>query len=195
VGEFAGVADELEALASRLAAHEQGHLYLGFAEAANAYGDSDGPFDHSPLMGLSNPLAPPMRLEVLADSVVGTAVLGAAYEGPPGCVHGGFVAAMFDELLGLTQTLSGKPGMTGRLTVSYRAPTPLHTELRFTGTVRSVSGRKIVCQGTIHAGDQLCAEAEGLFIHIDPQKFIEMRDERDAAVQAAKSAPADEGAG
>jgi acyl-coenzyme A thioesterase PaaI-like protein len=132
-----------------------------------------------------------MRLEVLEDSVVGSAVLGSAYEGPPGCVHGGVDAAMFDELVGLTQTLSGKPGMTGRLTVSYRAPTPLHTELRFTGKVRSVSGRKIVCVGTIHAGEQLCAEAEGLFIHIDPQKFIDMRDERDAAVQAASRPPSE----
>ena len=54
--------------------------------------------------------------------MVGTATFGAAYEGPPGCVHGGFVAAAFDEVLGSTQSLSGEPGMTGRLTVNYRSP-------------------------------------------------------------------------
>lgn len=184
--EFVGVAAELESLAARLAEHPQGHLYLGFAEAANSFGDSDGPFDNSPLMGLSNPLAPPMHLELRDDVVIGHATLGSAYEGPPGCVHGGFVAAMFDELLGLTQTLSGKPGMTGRLTVSYRAPTPLHAELRFRGALVSVTGRKIVCTGTIHSGERLCAEAEGLFISIDPSRFIEMRDQRDEAVRAAQ---------
>jgi acyl-coenzyme A thioesterase PaaI-like protein len=191
VEEFEGVADTIESLAARLAAYPQASLYLGFAEAANAYGDSEGPFDNSPVMGLSNPLAPPMRLEVLDDAVVGTAVLGSAYEGPPGYVHGGFVAAMFDELLGLTQTLSGKPGMTGKLNVTYRSPTPLHTELRFRGTVHSANGRKIVCHGTIHAGDTLCAQAEGLFIHIDPERFIAMRDARDAALRAPEAS--DEG--
>lgn len=186
VEEFEGVADTLESLTARLAAYPQASLYLGFAEAANSYGDSAGPFDNSPVMGLSNPLAPPMLLEVLDDAVVGTAVLGSAYEGPPGYVHGGFVAAMFDELLGLTQTLSGQPGMTGRLTVTYRSPTPLHTELRFHGAVASASGRKILCRGTIHAGDTLCAEAEGLFVHIDPERFLAMRDARDATVRGAK---------
>ena len=39
--------------------------------------------------------------------------VGPAYEGPPGCVHGGFIAAAFDEVLGSTQSLSGSPGMTG----------------------------------------------------------------------------------
>jgi hypothetical protein len=41
---------------------------------------------------------------------------GSAYEGPPGCVHGGYVAAAFDEMLGFVQSLGGNPGMTARLT-------------------------------------------------------------------------------
>src|SRR5262245_56588571 len=88
VGVFDGIADDLETIAARLGDHRQGHLYLGFAEAAMA-GDSLGPFDNSPLMGLSNPLAPPMHIDVLEDRVVGTVTCGSAYEGPPGYVHGG----------------------------------------------------------------------------------------------------------
>ena len=38
----------------------------------------------------------------------------AAYEGPPGYVHGGWVALTFDEILGMTNIASGHPGMTGR---------------------------------------------------------------------------------
>jgi acyl-coenzyme A thioesterase PaaI-like protein len=182
---FDGVADDLEAIAARLGDYPQGHLYMGFAEAANA-GDSEGPFYNSPLMGVSNPLAPPMHLQMLEDKVTGTVVCGSAYEGPPGHVHGGFVAAMFDELLGLTQSLSGKPGMTGRLTISYRSPTPLHTELRCEARVASISGRKIVCTGELYAGDTLCAEAEGLFISIDLERFAEMRDARDAGLPDAR---------
>ena len=78
------------------------------------------------------------------------------------------MAAAFDEVLGSTQSLSGSPGMTGRLTVSYRSPTPLETELRFVGWLERVEGRKIFTQGELWAGDRLCAEAEGLFISIQP---------------------------
>lgn len=89
------------------------------------------------------------------------------------------MAAAFDEVLGSTQSLSGSPGMTGRLTVHYRKPTPLETELRFEGWLESVSGRKILTRGELYAGDVLCAEAEGLFISIDPSRFAELKQERD----------------
>jgi acyl-coenzyme A thioesterase PaaI-like protein len=177
---FSGVADDLEAVAARLGAYPQEHLFVGFAEAANA-GDSDGPFDHSPFMGLSNPLAPPMVLHMEEDHVAGTVTCGSAYEGPPGHVHGGFVAAMFDELLGLAQSLSGNHGMTGRLTIHYRSPTPLHTELTMKGWLEKADGRKILCRGTLHAGDVLCAEAEGLFISVDFSRLQQMMEARDAA--------------
>src|SRR5690606_17353993 len=104
---------------------------------------------------------------------------GDAYEGPPGCVHGGYVAAAFDEVLGSAQSLGGRPGMTGRLTVHYRSPTPLRTELRFAGWVDRVEGRKTFTLGTLYAGDRLCAEAEGLFIAIDVRRYMELRRERD----------------
>ncbi len=186
---FHGVADELEAIAERLAAHPQGHLYFGYAEAANA-GDPGAAFDNSPLMGRSNPLAPPMLLEEHDDRIVGTVTCGSAYEGPPGCVHGGYVAALFDELLGLTQSLSGKHGMTGRLVVHYRNPTPLHRELRLEGTLDRADGRKIICSGRLFAGDMLCAEAEGLFVTVDFEKLQALLAARDAALGDGLSPPA-----
>jgi len=42
-----------------------------------------------------------------------------------------------------------------------------------------VEGRKTFTEGTLHAGDRLCAEAEGLFISIDFVKMMEMRKERE----------------
>jgi len=105
---------------------------------------------------------------------------GSAYEGPPGSVHGGFVAAAFDEVLGYVQSLSGNPGMTGTLTVVYRRPTPLHTELRFEGEIVRVEGRKIFTRGRVHAGDVLTAEAEGVFVSIDREKLEGLMKRRDA---------------
>lgn len=172
-------ADELEALADRFAEHPNASIYEGFAEAANA-GEPFAFFDHSPVQGRANPLAPPIELWMDDGKVVGTVTFGAAYEGPPGCVHGGFVAATFDEVLGATQSLSGSPGMTARLVVSYRAPTPLHTELRFVGTMDEVDGRKIHTSGQLFAGELLCAEAEGLFISIDFGRFADLKQRREA---------------
>ena len=140
----------------------------GFAEAANAGGTPHAHFDHSPVMGVANPIAPPSRIERLGDDqVVLHLRFGSAYEGPPGSVHGGMVAAAFDEVLGMAQSLGGQPGMTGTLTVRYRRPTPLHRDLRFVGTFVGVEGRKIFTTGACYDGDTLTAEAEGLFISVD----------------------------
>ena len=99
-------AEAAEAFADRLAGAPRGRRLWGFAESSNA-GNPRAMFDNSPLMGLANPIAPPMRLAVDDDGVVrGTAVFGTAYEGPPGHLHGGFVAAAFDEVLGMVQVMS-----------------------------------------------------------------------------------------
>ena len=49
-------------------------------------------------------------LGVADEHVVGHVVFGDAYEGPPGCVHGGFIAAAFDEVLGFTSRSPACPG-------------------------------------------------------------------------------------
>ena len=168
--ELRAAADGLERYAARLATHPRRVVPYGYGESANA-GDVAAFFDYSPMMGLSNPLAPPIRLEVEGQTVRGSVRFGAAYEGPPGHVHGGFVAAAFDEVLGFVQSTTGNPGMTGTLTIKYRRPTPLDTDLRFEGAVTRVEGRKIFAAGRLYAGDVLTAEAEGLFISVDLEKM------------------------
>jgi acyl-coenzyme A thioesterase PaaI-like protein len=177
--ELEAAADALERYAERLATHPRRKMPMGFSEVANA-GDVAGFFDMSPLIGLSNPMSPPIRLRVEDDEVRGTAIFGAAYEGPPGHVHGGFVAAAFDEVLGFAQSLSGNPGMTGTLTIRYRKPTPLYTELRFVARVLRVEGRKIFTEGQVFAGEVLTAEAEGLFISVDLAKMRALAEARRA---------------
>jgi acyl-coenzyme A thioesterase PaaI-like protein len=178
-------ADLLEAASAELGAWPHGRRYEGFAETTLAGGTSDFPpdqadfFEHSPIVGAANPLAPPLRLVVEDGVVHGYARFGAAYEGPPSAVHGGFVAAAFDEVLGMAQSLGGSPGMTGTLTVKYRRPTPLHTDLRFEARLDRQSGRKQFVSGSLWDGDSLCAEAEGLFISVDFSKIAEMMSRRD----------------
>ena len=194
--ELETAAARLEQYADHLSTHPQRKRYEGYAESALARGGQDPPpglpemggleggghFDFSPLIGRSNPLSPPIDVCVEDGRVVGEVVFGSAYEGPPGCLHGGYVAAAFDEVLGYAQSLSGNPGMTGTLRVVYRSPTPLHAPLRFEAWVDRVDGRKIFTRSTLHAGERLCAEAEGLFISIKPgtfQRLVEERAKRD----------------
>ena len=177
--ELAAAADALERYAERLAEHPKSHRYETWAETSPA-GDAGAFFDQSPLIGLANPLAPPIRVEADPDGkrVHGHVTFGAAYEGPPGCVHGGVVAAAFDEVLGFANSLSGNPGMTGTLTVRYRLPTPLHTPLRFEARFDRAEGRKIFTSGEVFAADARTAEAEGIFISVDRDKFRALYAER-----------------
>jgi acyl-coenzyme A thioesterase PaaI-like protein len=173
--EFEQARDLVEQAVAVLAQRGHGRDYAG-GEASLAEHHEAGNFlDYSPLVGPLNPLAPPIRVRMEhgddGDVVVGAAVFGDAYEGPPGCVHGGFIAASFDEVLGFVQSMSGQPGMTGRLEISYRSPTPLHREIRFRGRVDRIEGRKIFTSATLHHGDVLCAEAFGLFISMKPEVF------------------------
>ncbi|HET6795207.1 MAG TPA: PaaI family thioesterase [Acidimicrobiales bacterium] len=164
--ELGRAADAVEGLVEALSGYPRTRQYEGFAESANA-GTPDGFFDHSPIMGAANPLAPPVRLESAGDKVVGTVRFGAAYEGPPGCAHGGYIAAVFDEVLGMAQSMGGNPGMTGTLTVRYRRPTPLHRTLRLEGELVRVEGRKIFTAGRCLLDGEVTAEAEGIFISVD----------------------------
>jgi len=169
-------ADALEKYAERLSKYPTSRVYEGFAEVANA-GDTHLFFDHSPLIGMANPLAPPIRLVAFGDRVEGRATFGVAYEGPPGHVHGGCIAAAFDEVLGMAQSLTGSPGMTGTLTVRYRRPTPLLKELVFDARVDRVEGRKIFTRGAVSCEGRLTAEAEGVFIAVGHERFLAMASE------------------
>ena len=127
-------------------------------------GDDSILTERSGISGRSNPLAPPMEFLLDGEITRGHAIWGAAYEGPQDCLHGGFVAAAFDDLLGCAQMASGIAGFTGTLTVKMIKPTPLYRRIDYAAGVDRTEGRKIFCWGTAHDGDKLLAEAECLFI-------------------------------
>jgi len=117
--------------------------------------------------GLRNPFAStsmPVR-EIDEDRHVHRSFdLGAMYEGPPGLVHGGVSALVLDQLLGESAAVGGGPGMTARLTVHYRRPTPLGT-VGAEGWVDRVDGRKTIARGVLRDPEgNTTVEAEGLFV-------------------------------
>ena len=129
--------------------------------------ESQSPYVHvemNPLSGNGNPIAPPVNSWLKDGEAFGRVNMGWQYEGPPNCVHGGFIAAIFDDFLGMAQRLTKAPGMTGTLTVRYRKPTPLNVDLELHGYVKSSEGRKNLLIGEMRANGVLTAECEGLFI-------------------------------
>jgi acyl-coenzyme A thioesterase PaaI-like protein len=119
------------------------------------------------VMGLRNPFASFSRKNRSTDDegrIVYDVELGPMYEGPPGLVHGGVSALLLDQLLGEAAARAGGPGMTGRLTVHYRRPTPLG-KLRVRGWSERIEGRKSIARGDVLDPDgNVTVEAEGLFI-------------------------------
>jgi len=98
------------------------------------------------------------------------------YEGPPHGVHGGYVAGLFDDILGSTiRLVDGPSAVTGTLEVKYRKITPLDTELHFVAWVSHTSGRRIHSKATCHANGVLTAEAEALFIRIDMKALADQK--------------------
>ncbi|MFP3907041.1 MAG: PaaI family thioesterase [Acidimicrobiales bacterium] len=165
------VGSELEAIAGSLEGMPDAEQ-VGYAEAATAP-SFDSFMDRSPVLGQANPIAPPLHIEFGEGIIRATATFGSAYEGPPGCVHGGWIAASFDDVLGAAQSLGGSGGMTAYLKVDYRSPTPLHEPLRFEGELDRTEGRKIFTVGRLYHGEVLTAEAEALFITTDFARFAE----------------------
>jgi len=156
------VARETEQLAFRLG----GGRDNGPGYRPRSHGDY---LPRSPIVGEASPLSPRLDWEVVDDAVEGRGTFGAPYEGPPGYVHGGWIACAFDEMLGIANIAAGHPGMTGRLTVHYRRPTPLFQELRFRAWVDRTEGRRILSRAEVWAGDTLTAEADGVFVQPRPE--------------------------
>ena len=140
--------------------------------------------DTGPVVGLSNPIAPPLEARVDAEAGVvhARAHFSSAYEGAPGLLHGGILAAAFDELLGMATVFSGGAGMTRDLHVRYLRPTPIRTELAFTARLDRVEGRRLFVSAAVDANGARTAEASGVFIAVAGEKFEQLaraRRERD----------------
>lgn len=153
---------QLDALADRMEPLPSLHAKGGLGGCGGPQGAL---LERSGISGRSNPLAAPVQWVMHDDGITrGWATYSAAYEGPIGHLHGGFVAAAFDDLLGSAQTASGSAGYTGTLTVRMLRPTPLHKRIDYAAGVDRVEGRKIFVWGTAECDRIRLAEAEIVFI-------------------------------
>lgn len=172
--EFAPIADALEPLRDQLADRprlERDVSGLHTKDHAGRHAGRQPIYDRDPLIGLSNPLSPPLARVGGRDSNEWEVVFGDAYGGHPGFVHGGYVSAVLDHVLGVAASRSGYAVMTGTLTTRYRRPTRLHSHLVCRGRLDSVVGRKVFCNAILEADGEVIAEADGVYIRVEPDRY------------------------
>jgi hypothetical protein len=115
--------------------------------------------DHSRDVGAYHPAFPVYALRCADDRAEGEVTFPLCYEGPPGVVHGGFLALFFDCVLQQLNCDMGLAGKTTRLALRYRRPTPLHRPLRVVA-VRTVADDRIHSEAQLLDGDDLLCAAE-----------------------------------
>jgi len=130
------------------------------------------PFDL--VLGRLNPLAPPVVFTWEDGKSIGRVTFTRPYEGPPGCVHGGMIAAVFDQVLSVANIMSGQAGPTAQLQLRFRKPTPLGVEVRFEGWQERTAGRRIHAAGRLLANGEVTVEAEGIFVQLPSGRVMQM---------------------
>ena len=128
--------------------------------------DDDGSrriyLDHATDIGAFNPCFPEYHFDHFdTETASGRVAFPLVYEGPPGLVHGGFLAVFFDCVMQHQNCLAGLSGKTRSLKVTFRRPTPVLTDLRFdiarsevesgiTSTARLLLDDEVLCIGEVN---------------------------------------------
>ena len=158
------IAERLELQAKQFAKEPRLYGQMGFQADGNHGKRGEVNHELNALAGWSNPLSPGINMWFEDEQAYGTVTCGWAYEGPPSCIHGGYVAAIFDQFMGMAQILGKQPGMTGTLSVRYLRPTPLNKEIKLQAWLECVEGRKTVISADMRCDDVVTATCEALFI-------------------------------
>ncbi|AGM29444.1 PaaI family thioesterase [Mycobacteroides abscessus] len=152
------LADQLEAMNKLLAPYE-----------VSEWDSPSGRRTDLPLRG--NILLVPMTIESFDNGVLtGTATFGRYHLGRNGAVHGGCLGLLFDTIFGTGSLLLTdlRKLRTAYLNINYRKITPIEKELRYDCTLDRVEGRKVFMTGRLLNGDEVLAEAEALFVKLNP---------------------------
>jgi uncharacterized protein (TIGR00369 family) len=169
VEELAAVEEVVRAVAARLRADQRELTRIATVDDPEV-----GERWYNPVYGPGSPLAPPLVVTESANGrVTGEVTLGKAYEGPPGLVHGGFIATLLDHALARSARSTGHGGLTAQLTVRYRRPVPLGVPLVVSAELQTVEGRRATATARVTAADDpdtVLAEGEAVLVALRPER-------------------------
>lgn len=130
--------------------------------------------------GRSNPRGLYMRFYDDGDKTVWSDyTVDEIYQGYPGVVHGGIVAAMLDEVVGRVSMIEDHHHfmMTVKLEVKYRKPVPTQTMLRVEGRLERMSKRMGRAVGEIKLPDGSVAAEASIVLAQIPKEVLSVEPE------------------
>lgn len=125
--------------------------------------------------GVANPIGLKIRFYNLdTGEVEAHYTVPEMFQGYPGIVHGGIVAAMLDEIAYRSLIVDDPERLmfTARLNIRYRCNVPVEEPLRLVGKRSKVKQRSATAFGYIYSSaGELLAEAEALLIRVPDQMY------------------------
>ena len=122
-------------------------------------------------IGAFNPCFPTYEFDRIdADTAEGRVSFPVVYEGPPGLVHGGFLAVFFDCVIQHQNCATELSGKTRSLNVKFRRPTPILTELSF-DIVREQVDRGVTSTARLSLDGEVLCIGEATTLALSPDKL------------------------
>jgi acyl-coenzyme A thioesterase PaaI-like protein len=135
-------------------------------------------FDVCFVTGPASPVGLAGTVHREGDSLVYRTRIPRTFEGMPGFAHGGIVAAIFDDIIGMVMgRLHRTSAPTVRVETSFHTPIPLEEEIEIRASLVDRDGRKCRVHATATsrppAARTLYAEADGLLIVLRDNQLAE----------------------
>jgi len=125
--------------------------------------DPGGAIPYAPITGPLSPFSAEGELGIVEGTVSGELLFSPVHAGPMGLVHGGMLAAAFDEVMALATLAAGLVGYTRQMKVDYLLPVKLDGPVRFEAIVTVAEGRDIEVRSNAQQADQTVARAHARF--------------------------------
>jgi hypothetical protein len=122
-------------------------------------------------IGAYNPCFPEYTFDRIdVATAEGRVTFPVAYEGPPGLVHGGFLAVFFDCVIQHQNCATALSGKTRSLSVKFRRPAPILAELRF-DIVRDQVEKGVTSTARLLLDDEVLCIGEATTLALSPDKL------------------------
>ena len=167
----AALTEKIEGLTAELSQAQQVDGLVDMAKRGERGSIDDVMGELVSVGGRSHPCSPELLWQEASNRITGTVRFNQAFEGPPGHVHGGWVAGVLDHIMGMTHVRTGHPGMTGGLSVRYLKPTPLNQLIEISAEATELDDKRTEVKGTMRCGETTTATAEAIFVRVDREKF------------------------
>lgn len=110
--------------------------------------------------GTQNPIGLKLTFREEGDSYIANFTPGPEHQGYDGIVHGGIISTLLDEIMARYIYAKGLNGVTAKLEVRFRQPTPIGVPLTISGRIVGQRGKLYEMTGTVALPDGIVT-AEG----------------------------------